>query len=383
MPTLNITRTVPIKRSPRLRQVEGMFDLAPEKVSTFTLKAELPLDAKPWQIGLIVGPSGCGKTTVARELFGASLSRHERLEWPADASVIDAFPRGLAIQDITGLLSSVGFSSPPAWCRPYQCLSNGEQFRVSVARALAEGLAAPAGPIVIDEFTSVVDRTVAQIGSAAIAKAVRARPGLQFVGAACHYDIIDWLQPDWLFDPSSGLFTWRSLQRRPEIALEVLRAGRATWSIFRRHHYLSSNLASAARCFVGLVAGRPAVFLAVLSFPHPRRPGWRGSRLVCLPDFQGIGLGNRFHEFVAALYAATGKPYRATMGHPALISHMRRSPLWRMIRAPSVLTCVMGRGGDSDQVKEAEWRQSSARTGSRRALSLWASPASRTQSGSA
>lgn len=361
MPSVNITRTVPIKRSPRLRQVEGMFDLAPEKVSTFTLKAELPLDAKPWQIGLIVGPSGCGKTTVARELFGASLLRHDRVEWPSDASIIDAFPRELSIQDITGLLSSVGFSSPPGWCRPFQCLSNGEQFRVSVARALADGLALrdvtwartctnqpntskidrtelnSLPPIVIDEFTSVVDRTVAQVGSAAIAKAVRARPGLRFVAVSCHYDVIDWLQPDWIFEPAIGAFQWRSLQRRPTIALEILRAGRSSWALFRRHHYLSHDLGAAARCFVGLVDGRPATFTAVTSFMHPIRPGWREHRTVCLPDFQGVGLGNAMSEFVAGMYLATGKPYRSVTSHPAMMRHRAKSPVWKMIRKPGMM----------------------------------------------
>jgi ABC-type Mn2+/Zn2+ transport system ATPase subunit len=72
--------------------------------------------------------------------------------------------------EITALLSSVGFSSPPSWLKPFHVLSNGEQFRVTLARILAE---APE-LAVVDEFTSVVDRTVAQIGSHALAKTVRA-----------------------------------------------------------------------------------------------------------------------------------------------------------------------------------------------------------------
>jgi hypothetical protein len=135
MPRAHIVKSVPIARTPRLRQVEGMFDLAPEKASTFTLDADLPLDAaegEPWQIGLIVGPSGCGKTTLARELFkGAVLAGHV---WPEDKSILDAFPSTMPIRDICGFLSSVGFSSPPAWMRPFHVLSNGEQFRVTVAR---------------------------------------------------------------------------------------------------------------------------------------------------------------------------------------------------------------------------------------------------------
>lgn len=162
-----ITRSVPVVRSPRVMQLEGMFDVPPAKRSEQTWTVDLPLDARPWEIGLIVGPSGCGKSTIAKELFGDDLVAG--FDWPEDRSIVDAFPAGLSMTEITGALSSVGFSSPPSWLRPYRCLSNGEQFRVTLARGLADARSL----LVIDEFTSVVDRTVAQIGSAAIAKTIR------------------------------------------------------------------------------------------------------------------------------------------------------------------------------------------------------------------
>ena len=100
------------------------------------------------------------------------------------------------IKDITGILTAVGFSSPPSWIKPYRVLSNGERFRCDLARAILEG-----GELVVfDEFTSVVDRTVARIGSAAVAKAVRRTGPPRFVAISCHYDIARWLQPDWVLD---------------------------------------------------------------------------------------------------------------------------------------------------------------------------------------
>jgi len=327
---LTCTRSTPIHRSPRVLQLEGMFDIPAAATSTLTWTATLPLEERPWNIGLIVGPSGCGKSTLLRELFPEAAL--DGFEWPDDCSVVDAFPAGLGIREITGLLSSVGFSSPPGWLRPYRVLSNGERFRVTLARTLAESPELA----VVDEFTSVVDRTVARIGSAAVAKAVRARGG-KFVAASCHDDIVDWLQPDWIFEPASGSFHWRCLQRRPAIQLEIFRVRRAVWRLFGRHHYLSSDLATAARCFLGCVEGRPACFTAVLSFCHPTSSGWREHRTVCLPDFQGVGLGNAMSEYVASLMAATGKPYRSTTSHPAMIRHRMRSPLWRMTRKPSMV----------------------------------------------
>src|SRR5204863_2808518 len=100
-------------------------------------------------------------------------------------SVLDGFPVDVPIKELIELLSSVGFSSPPAWLRPYHVLSTGQQFRVTLAWLLA---AAPSDRLVVcDEYTSVVDRTVAQIGSAAVAKTVRRR-GQRFVAVTCHED---------------------------------------------------------------------------------------------------------------------------------------------------------------------------------------------------
>ncbi len=191
----------------------------------------------------------------------------------------------MGIKEVTGLLSAVGFSSPPAWRKPFHVLSNGQQFRASLARTLAEkkDLAC------VDEFTSVVDRQVAQLGSAAVAKAVRARGG-QFVAVSCHYDILDWLEPDWVYEPATNTTLFNhssgpdgsrgSLWRRPPIQLEIVRADPSAWSLFKHHHYLTGELHRAAACYVALIDGRPAAFASVLSFPHPVKPAWREHRTV-------------------------------------------------------------------------------------------------------
>ena len=144
-------------------QAEAIFDVPPSERSgeTWDVDLDLPDD---WNIGVIVGPSGSGKTTIVSELFAAHVVG--AWDWPTDKSILDGFPAAMGIKDIVGLLSSVGFSSPPSWMRPFRVLSTGEQFRVTMARTLAE----MPDMAVVDEFTSVVDRTVAQIGSAAIAK---------------------------------------------------------------------------------------------------------------------------------------------------------------------------------------------------------------------
>jgi hypothetical protein len=111
---------------------------------------------------------------------------------------------------------------------------------------------------------------------------------------------------------------------------------RSAWKLFRSHHYLSTQINPMAACFVGFVGREPAAFTAVIFFPHAKSPGWREHRTVCLPDFQGVGIGHAMSEFVASLYVATGKPYRSTTTHPAMIAHRTRSPLWRVIRRPKL-----------------------------------------------
>lgn len=317
-----------IERTPRVIQLEGMFDVPPIGTQIKTWMPDLPLHERPWNVGLIVGPSGSGKSTVARHVFADHML--PPFDWHRSQAVIDGFPVGMSIKDVTMLLSSVGFSSPPAWLRPFHALSNGEQFRVTLARVLAESPEIA----VMDEFTSVVDRTVAQIGSAAVEKTVR-RLWKQFVAVTCHDDVEPWLNPDWVYRPDSNEFEWRRLHRRPTIAIEVQRVHRAAWQLFKGYHYLSAELHKGAACFLGTLNRQPAVFVAVLSFPHAKRPGWKEHRTVVRPDFQGVGISSAVTEYIASLYRATGKPFFSATSHPALRMHRMRSAAWRMIRKPS------------------------------------------------
>ncbi len=69
--------------------------------------------------------------------------------------------------------------------------------------------------VVFDEFTSVVDREVAKVGSYAVSKAVRRQPGKQFIAVTCHYDVVDWLEPDWVFCTDTMEFDRKKEAGRP------------------------------------------------------------------------------------------------------------------------------------------------------------------------
>jgi ABC-type polar amino acid transport system ATPase subunit len=333
-----ITVESAVVESPRVAQIRGLFDLPEAKTSRLTWTVRLPVEERPWHIGLITGPSGCGKSTIARRLWPREIEHSASLSWPPDRSVLDAFPETLSIKDIAALLSSVGFSSPPAWLRPYGVLSTGQQFRVALARLLADALASPdvgRPPVVLDEYTSVVDRTVAQVGSAAVARTVRQR-GLHFVAITCHEDVIDWLQPDWVCEPALDRFTWRSLRPRPAIALAVTRCSAARWRLFAHHHYLSGALNRSSVCFLASWRERPVAFSAWLPFVGSGPPTRREHRTVTLPDFQGVGIGNALSACIASLWKGLGYRAISTTTHPGMIAARQRSPLWKMHRPPSL-----------------------------------------------
>jgi ABC-type polar amino acid transport system ATPase subunit len=332
---MKITVESAVVESPRVAQVRGLFDLPVERTSRLSWEVDLPLGERDWAIGLITGPSGCGKSTIARRLWPAEAARAGELAWPADRAVVDTFPEGLSVKEVAALLSAVGFSSPPAWLRPYGALSTGQQFRVLLARLLAEASAGPGRLIVLDEYTSVVDRVVAQVGSAAVARAVRQR-SLKFVAVTCHEDVIDWLQPDWVYRPAEGSFIWRCLRRRPAVVLEVGRCGALAWHLFSHHHYLSHALAPSAVCFLAEWAGRPVAFSAWLPFVGRGRPTRREHRTVTLPDYQGVGIGPALSGLVAGMWRGLGYRAVSTTTHPGLIRARLRSPDWRLRRAPSL-----------------------------------------------
>ncbi len=332
----HITVETAVAVTPRVQQVAGLFDLTVAPTERLAWNVTLPLDARPWQIGLIAGPSGCGKSTIARHFWPDKVARAAALAWPRDRALLDGFPEAASIKDITALLSSVGFASPPAWLRPFHVLSTGQQFRAVLARLLAEALADPVHPmIVLDEYTSVVDRTVARIGSAALARTVR-RHGLRFVAVTCHDDVEEWLQPDWTYQPAEDRFTWRCLQRRPALRLDVVRCQASAWELFAPHHYLSGDLARSAVCFLASWAERPVAFSAWLPFVGAGPPTRREHRTVTLPDFQGVGIGNALSDLIASLWAGLGYRAISTTTHPAMIRARLRSPHWHMHRPPSL-----------------------------------------------
>lgn len=327
---ITIHHESPDYQSYRAACVRSLFNA---EAGDFQLEAELPLDAEPWQIGLVVGPSGSGKSSLGAHIWGTEAVRGAET-WPDDAPVIDAIAPDREDgdwQQVTAALSAVGLGDVPAWLRPYQVLSTGEKFRASLARIVCE---APPH-VVIDEFTSVVDRQIAKIGASAFAKAWRRTSG-QAVLLSCHYDIVDWLTPDWIFDTATGDFHWtRGCLQRPRIDLDIFQTNWRFWPLFEPHHYLRPPGMVAAYCYVGFIKDQPVAHMAVTTCVGLREA--RAARLVVLPEWQGIGVGTCFLNAVCALWRRGCNPYNQPLrtlfhtSHPRLIESLRANPLWSQV----------------------------------------------------
>lgn len=392
MPFVTVKLATPIERSFRVEQVAGMLDVPVGERLRHECRAELPGLDESWQIGAIVGPSGSGKTTLARAAYGKAL--YEAQPWPRGRAIVDCLScdgeterrrdgetirHEVSIKEIARVLTAVGLGSVPTWLKPYSVLSTGEQFRANLARAILEragnltqrhrgtesrgsGVLRASAPLreplpllVFDEFTSSLDRLVSKTTSAAVARFIRkADSGIRFVAITCHADIVPWMAPDWVLDlanPEDPRLI-RGAALPPSIPLRVERVPQALWQRFKAQHYLTSGLAASATCYGAFWEGEaPAEPLGEawlggsLALPSLAVPialcavvaamGWkktkRITRLVTLPEFQGLGIGTRLAEAVAELEMARGNRVTITASHPAIVGHCSRSANWRFL----------------------------------------------------
>ena len=149
------------------------------------------MNSGEWNILPICGKSGSGKSTLLKEI-----GTPPKLEYDYTKAVVSQFPN-LDEEEVCDLLCGVGLSSVPTWLRKPQELSNGERARLDLCMSLYR--AREAGIALIDEFSSVVNRDVAKSMSYALQRYVRQKK-LKVVICSCHFDIIEWLTPDYIFN---------------------------------------------------------------------------------------------------------------------------------------------------------------------------------------
>lgn len=149
------------------------------------------INKEDWNIILICGKSGSGKSTILKEIGSI-----KPIEYNYNKAVISQFEE-LSEEEASELLHGVGLSSVPTWLRKPQELSNGERARLDICKAIYD--ARNGDVIYVDEYTSVVNRAVAMSMSHSLQRYIRQK-NLKIVIASCHFDIIEWIQPDYIFN---------------------------------------------------------------------------------------------------------------------------------------------------------------------------------------
>lgn len=223
MQHFSIDKKNKVDKTFRVSKIMADFDVDPKHSNEhFEGNFDLP---EEWNVGIIVGKSGTGKTTIAKDMFGQELISSFEYK---HKSVIDDMPKNKSVEDISKAFYSVGFGSVPSWLKPYAVLSNGEKMRVDIARSILEK-----DFIVFDEFTSVVDREVAKVASMAVSKAIR-KQNKKFIAVTCHYDVVDYLEPDWVFNTDTMTFSFTKgddLNKRSQLENAIDQNGKNLGSI--------------------------------------------------------------------------------------------------------------------------------------------------------
>jgi ABC-type lipoprotein export system ATPase subunit/GNAT superfamily N-acetyltransferase len=306
--------------------VSKFYDVAKEDYSLTEIDNNIALPENDnWSIGVIYGDSGCGKTTLLKS-FGEIKQHH----WD-DKSIVSNF-NGLSSEEVFSALSATGFNTVPAWLRPFSQLSNGEQFRANLARSIVGN----ENIILIDEFTSVINRDVAKSASFALQKYAR-KNNKKIILASCHYDIIEWLNPDWIYNPREGNTIYpRGSLCRPKIELKIFRCKYEAWKLFKQYHYLNDSIHKSSRCYLCTWNDIPVAFTSILSLPHARlKNAWRASRTVVLPDYQGLGIGPALVNYMGSLISARNGLLYRRIAHPSIINYCRRNNhIWQETSSP-------------------------------------------------
>ena len=280
-----------------------------------------PTIQKQFSIGVIYGSSGSGKSSMLKQ-FGDE----QELVWDYNKTIASHFD---SVEDAIERLGAVGLNTVPTWAKPRNVLSNGEGFRCDLARRLGNN-------IVIDEFTSVVNRDVAKSCSLSLYKYVKRKKLKNIVLATCHDDILEWLQPDWVFNTDVRQFASRGLVRQP-IEIRIVKGHKKYWELFKKHHYLTEELPSSVQVYLALWGDRIVGFSSTISLPGwtpplyegDKRLKWREARTVVLPDFQGLGIGTRISDAVGEIMLEQNVRYYSKTSHIRMGEYRQKSPLWR------------------------------------------------------
>jgi len=331
METFEVILKSPVSNSFLCQKAADSLDINTEKKSVHHLKISADIKTD-FNIGLIIGSSGSGKTTLAKQIYGGEC--FETL-LKMDIPIIEQFPKDMEYKQCANILNGVGLTSVPCWIRPVYTLSNGQKSRAEAALILATKTEA-----VIDEWTSVVDRTVAKAMSNCVQKAAR-KQNKKIILLSCHYDVVEWLNPDWIIDCNKQEYIdrrslWQSYSRQDKLEFEIRKAERSSWKMFSKYHYLSENLAGGHNEFFGLFHKNEQIgfqcFSNYVPWANKAKPKvMHFNRTVIHPDYVGLGLGSFLINETSLIMKKNGFDVKAKFSSaPVYKLLINCKELWRL-----------------------------------------------------
>jgi ABC-type Mn2+/Zn2+ transport system ATPase subunit len=349
MKNYNVVLKSPVSKSFRCQKAADSLDIDTEKKSVHTLNVDADIDSD-FNVGLIIGASGSGKTTLAKQIYGDDCFG---FEMDPTKPIIEQFPSDFKYEDCVRILNGIGLTSVPCWIRPVFTLSNGQKARAEAALILANGENS-----IIDEWTSVVDRTVAKAMSHCLQKSARTK-NRKIVLLSCHYDVVEWLNPDWIIDCNKESYTDRRLlrqnyERKEKLEFEIRSADRKSWRMFSKYHYLSDKLPGGHNEYYGLFHGDDQIGFQCFSNYVPWKDKHRPkqmhfNRTVVHPDYVGLGLGVLMINETSRMMKERGfKVMGKFSSTPVFKSLTQNTKLWKLKKAERQIKTITA-GGNMDR----------------------------------
>ena len=336
MNTYALTLESSVSTSFRCVKAANSLDIDAKKKAVHHFEVEADIES-PFNVGLIVGASGSGKTTLCKHIYGDDCFT-ELLDLATP--VIEQFPPAFSYDECASMLAGVGLTAVVCWIRPAYTLSNGQRARAECALRMASSDDEPI--TLIDEWTSVVDRTIGKVMSHCIQKHAR-KFDKRVVLCSCHYDVIEWLNPDWVIDCNKQEFTdrrllWRDYKRTEQLQFDIRRVDdRRTWKYFSKYHYLSDRLPGGHIELYGLFHGADQIGFQCFANYVPWRNGnierekMHSNRTVIHPDYAGLGMGIKLINHTSLDMMKRGYDVWAKFSSTPIYLHMARQPEWRLV----------------------------------------------------